>query len=80
MDHPHWTRISGSSMANAMEETFWRMAREIIFGAFLFRTELENEKVISVSSQPFGARICRSFGVLNTLLAAVLAEKCPDLC
>ena len=59
MDHVHWTHISGSSMAKAMAETFWKMPRETVFDAFLFRTEIENEKVIFVSSHLFGARIPR---------------------
>ena len=49
MDHPHYTWISGPSEANTVTGSFWETPREIIFGAFLFRTEFENEKVISFS-------------------------------
>ena len=58
--------------------SFWEKPRCILFGAFLFRPEVGNEKVISFSSQPFRARIYLQFGVLSTLLAALLAKLWPD--
>ena len=78
MDHLHWTLISGPLVDHPVAESFGGMPRCILFGAFLFRPERQYEKVISVSSHPFGARICLQFGVLNTLLAAVFAKLWAD--